>query len=45
MHKDDRQIEKSATEARQGQRSGVIWVLLGSLVLAAIAAVVLNAYL
>lgn len=45
MDKDDTHIVKTTTEARQGKRTGVIWVLIGSLLLAAIAAVVLNAYI
>lgn len=44
MDKDETPIVRSKTEARQAQRAGVIWVLLGSLTLAVIAALVLGNY-
>ncbi|WP_159079939.1 hypothetical protein [Methyloceanibacter sp. wino2] len=44
MDKDDEHIVRSKTEARQGLSTGVIWVLVGSLTLAVIAAVVLGNY-
>ena len=41
MDNDETPIVRSKTAARQGRRAGVVWVLLGSLTLAILAAVAL----
>jgi hypothetical protein len=42
MDNDETPIVRSKTAARQGRRAGVVWVLLGSLTLAILAAVALG---
>ena len=45
MTKTEHDVVVTTTEARQARRVGLIWVLLGSLVLAAVVAVILGAYI
>jgi hypothetical protein len=42
MDRDETPTVRGKTEARQGRRAGMIWVLLGSLTLAIIAAFALG---